>query len=428
MRKFMIIWMGELISTIGSGMTAFAVSIYVYQLTGSATWVSIAALLAYVPTILMNPVGGILADRYDRRVMMICGDTFSALGLLFILICIQSGNTGALPVVIGVAISSFFIGILEPAYKATVTDFVTEADYAKASSLVQIAGSSKYLISPAIAGIILSVADIRVILIIDIATILVTVLATASVRKGINEVKPINENFNFFKEFHIGIKSITGDKVVFSLVVLMFFMCFFVAFIQTLMTPMILAFADSRTLGIMESISAVGMLIGSIVIGIINIKKGFSRILIISLIAAGVFMSMAGTTTNIWLIMTYCIMFFSTLPFVNTCADVLIRSRIPNDVQGRAWGMISVITQAGYVVAYAICGVSADYIFRPMLMQDGIFAGTVGRIIGTGEGRGIGFMFIVAGIMMSLLALAFGFNKNLRRMEGNKNELVNSKK
>jgi MFS family permease len=194
------------------------------------------------------------------------------------------------------------------------------------------------------------------------------------------------------------------------------------------MTPMILAFADSRTLGIMESISAVGMLIGSIVIGIINIKKGFSRILIISLIAAGVFMSMAGTTTNIWLIMTYCIMFFSTLPFVNTCADVLIRSRIPNDVQGRAWGMISVITQAGYVVAYAICGVSADYIFRPMLMQDGIFAGTVGRIIGTGEGRGIGFMFIVAGIMMSLLALAFGFNKNLRRMEGNKNELVNSKK
>jgi MFS family permease len=409
-------------------MTAFAVSIYVYQLTGSATWVSIAALLAYVPTILMNPVGGILADRYDRRVMMICGDTFSALGLLFILICIQSGNTGALPVVIGVAISSFFIGILEPAYKATVTDFVTEADYAKASSLVQIAGSSKYLISPAIAGIILSVADIRVILIIDIATILVTVLATASVRKGINEVKPINENFNFFKEFHIGIKSITGDKVVFSLVVLMFFMCFFVAFIQTLMTPMILAFADSRTLGIMESISAVGMLIGSIVIGIINIKKGFSRILIISLIAAGVFMSMAGTTTNIWLIMTYCIMFFSTLPFVNTCADVLIRSRIPNDVQGRAWGMISVITQAGYVVAYAICGVSADYIFRPMLMQDGIFAGTVGRIIGTGEGRGIGFMFIVAGIMMSLLALAFGFNKNLRRMEGNKNELVNSKK
>jgi len=425
MKKFMIIWMGELISTIGSGMTAFAVSIYVYQLTGSATWVSIAALLAYVPTILMNPVGGILADRYDRRVMMICGDTFSALGLLFILVCIQSGNTGALPVVIGVAINSFFIGILEPAYKATVTDLVSEADYAKASSLVQIAGSSKYLISPAIAGIILSVVDIRAILIIDIATILVTVLATASVRKGINDVKPINEDFNFFKEVNVGIKSITGDKVVFSLVVLMFFMCFFVAFIQTLMTPMILAFTDSKTLGIMESISAVGMLIGSIVIGIINIKKGFSRILIISLIVAGVFMSMAGTTTNIWLIMTYCIMFFSALPFVNTCADVLIRSRISNDVQGRAWGMISVITQAGYVVAYAICGVSADYIFGPMLMQDGILAGTVGRIIGTGEGRGIGFMFIVAGIMMSLLALAFGFNKNLRHMEGNKNELVN---
>jgi sugar lactone lactonase YvrE len=83
MKKFMAIWVGELISSIGSGMTAFAVSIYVYQLTGSATWVSAAALLAYLPTILLSPVGGILADRYDRRLMMVLGDSLSALGLLF---------------------------------------------------------------------------------------------------------------------------------------------------------------------------------------------------------------------------------------------------------------------------------------------------------------------------------------------------------
>lgn len=94
----MTIWIGELISSIGSGMTAFAVLIYVYQLTGSATLVSFAALLAFLPTILLSPVGGILADRYDRRLMMIIGDSFSAVGLLFIFVSIQTGYAGVLPV------------------------------------------------------------------------------------------------------------------------------------------------------------------------------------------------------------------------------------------------------------------------------------------------------------------------------------------
>ncbi|MTI56955.1 MFS transporter [Geosporobacter ferrireducens] len=427
MKKFMIIWLGQLISSIGSGMTAFAVSIYVYHLTGSATWVSIAALLAYLPTILLNPVGGILADRYDRRLMMICGDSFSALGLLFIFISIHTGHAGVLPVCIGVTISSIFVALLEPAYKATVTDLLSEEEYAKSSGLVQIAGASKYLISPFIAGLILSITDIRAILIIDMATIFVTVIAVASVRKSIHAVKPNMDNFKFFKEFKEGMKSITCDKGVSSLVILMAFMCFFIAFLQTMMTPMILAFADVKTLGIMESVSAVGMLIGSIVIGILNIKKNYSGILMISLMAAGFFMAMTGTTTNLWLIVVFCILFFTALPFVNTCADVLIRVRIPNDVQGRAWGMISVLTQIGYVVAYAVSGMLADYVFGPMLMEDGILAGSIGRIIGTGEGRGIGLMLIITGLIMFAFAFIFGSRESIKVMErSGADELVNS--
>ncbi len=429
MKSFMIIWIGELISSIGSGMTAFAVSIYVYQLTGSATLVSIAALLAYLPTILLSPVGGILADRYDRRLMMIIGDSFSAVGLLFIFISIQTDHAGVLPVFIGITISSIFVALLEPAYRATVTDLLSEKEYARASGLVQIAANSKYLVSPFLAGLILSVTDIRAILIIDMATFFVTVFTIAAVRKSIQVVKPNRDNFNFFREFKEGIGSITSDKGVSSLVMLLAFVCFFVGFIQTLMTPMILAFADVRTLGTMESVSAVGMLIGNVIIGILNIKKNHSKILMISLMAVGVFMALIGTATKIWLIVVFCILFFTALPFVNTCADVLIRTRISNDVQGRAWGMISILTQIGFVAAYAVCGALADYVFEPMLMEDGILAGTLGRIIGTGEGRGIGLMLIIAGSVMVVFAFIFGFTKSIREMErSDLNELVNSQK
>lgn len=85
MKKFLVIWAGELISCIGSGMTAFALSMYVYQMTGSVSYVSLVTLLAYMPTILLSPIGGVLADRYDRRLLMIIGDAFSGLRIAYIL-------------------------------------------------------------------------------------------------------------------------------------------------------------------------------------------------------------------------------------------------------------------------------------------------------------------------------------------------------
>lgn len=415
-RKFMAIWFGELVSSIGSGMTAFAVALYVYQGTASVTRVSVIALLAFLPTIVLSPVGGILADRYDRRLMMIAGDSLSVLGLLVIFFTIQMGG-GFLPLCIGVTISSVFVSLLEPAYRATVTDLLTEREYARASGLVQIAANSKYLISPFLAGLILSVTDIRAILLIDMATFFVTVLTIALVRKSIATTLSSEKRFDFIREFKEGLGSITADKGVTSLVVLMAWMCFFIAFIQTLMTPMILSFSDARTLGIMESLSAVGMLVGSVVIGIVNLKKNYARTLTLSLMAAGLCMALTGTTTSIWLLVVFCMVFFATLPFVNTCSDVLIRTKIPNEVQGRAWGMISFLTQIGFVVAYALCGLLADYVFEPLLREGGLLAGTVGQVIGIGKGRGIGLMLIVSGMVMVAFAFIFGLGKNIRQME-----------
>jgi hypothetical protein len=78
------------------------------------------------------------------------------------------------------------------------------------------------------------------------------------------------------------------------------------------------------------------------------------------------------------------------------------------------------------VIAYALCGIMADYVFEPLLMEDGILAGSIGRIIGTGEGRGIGLMLILAGIVMVIFAFVFGFNKHIRCMErSDADELVN---
>lgn len=416
MKKFLMIWIGELVSSIGSGMTAFALSVYVYEMTGSVSYVSLVTLLAYLPTILLSPLGGVLADWYDRRLLMMIGDLFSGIGLMYMLWQIQIGTKSMMPILIGVTFNAVFVALLEPSFRATITDLLTEEEYAKASGMVQMAGNAKYLISPALAGILLAVADIRLILLLDISTFFVTVAMVALVRKSIQ--KPVKkQTLGLGREMKQGLDVITGNKGTKSLVIIMAFVCFFIGFVQTLMSPMVLAVSDAKTVGIMESACAVGMLVGSVWIGIVGIKKNYAKVLCAAGICCGVFMALAGVSTNLLFTGTAIFLFFLSLPFMNTCADVLVRVSIPNELQGRAWGMISLLTQAGTVIAYASCGVLSDYLFEPMLSENGILAGSIGRLIGTGVGRGIGFLLILSGIGMVTAVSTIGRSKGIRTIQ-----------
>lgn len=415
MKNFYKLWLGELISNIGSGMTAFALSVYVYEKTGSVSYISLITLLSFMPSIILSPIGGLLADRYDRRLLMIIGDLFSGLGLIYILWNIQAGEKSIVPIFVGITFSSIFTSLLEPSYRATLTDILEEENYAKASGLIQAAGSAKYLISPVIAGMILSVVDIRVILLLDILTFITTCLMIFLVRKSMNS-ETQNYKKDSFKGLLEGLFIIKENKGVYSLVIIMFFVCFFMGFIQILIRPMILALSSVKTAGMMESLCAVGLLIGSLWIGIAGIKKNYSKILAVSCFFCGIFMSMTGVNKNLAIIGISTFLFFSTLPFMNSCADVLVRVSVPNELQGRVWGLISLITQMGTVAAYIISGIMADYVFEPMFNKNGILVENIGIIIGTGKGRGIGFMLILSGIGMLIMAIVIWKNREIREV------------
>lgn len=416
MKKFLMIWSGELISSIGSGMTAFALSVYVYQTTGSATYVSLITLLAYLPTVLLSPLGGVLADRYDRRLLMIIGDLFSGLGLAYVLWNIQAGSDSMLPICIGVTFNAVFVALLEPSFRATITELLTEEEYARASGMVQIAGNAKFLISPALAGILLAVADIRLILLIDIGTFLITVTTVAIVRKSVGKAVK-TERQSIGREMRLGFAEINKSKGIRILIILMSFVCFFVGILQTLTSPMVLAVSNAETVGFMESLCAVGMLLGSVFIGILGIKKNFSTVLCVAGILSGIFIALTGVNKSIFVTGAGIFLFFLALPFMNTSADVLIRKNIPNELQGRVWGIISLLSQTGTVLAYALSGVLADYVFEPLLSDNGVLSDSIGALIGTGTGRGIGFMLILSGICIIPAAFAIGRSRSIRSLQ-----------
>ncbi|MNW31319.1 enterobactin exporter EntS [compost metagenome] len=418
---FLVLWLGELTSSIGSGLTAFGLGVYVFQMTHSATAVSLVTLCAFLPIILLAPVGGVLADRFDRRLMMLIGDGGSVLGLLYILLIMMIGHMEVWHICIGVALSSIFASLTDPAYRATITDLLSKEQYAQASGMVQLAGASKYLISPVLAGLFIGVIGIEGILLLDMSTFLVTLLTIIVVRSRVaascSTDSKTREHSNFWAELKEGWHIVMKAKGVRCLMLILTLVTFFIGFLETLFTPLVLPLSDARTLGIVESISATGLLLGSLFIGVFSIRKQYSKVMAVGLFMSGIFFALLGMTTNVVLITIMGFFFFAALAFVNTSADVLIRTHIPNETQGRAWGMIGLISQLGYVAAYASAGILSDAVFNPLLTEHGALATTVGAVIGTGPGRGIGLLLLLAGVMVMFTAVMLIRVRAIRELE-----------
>lgn len=397
----MLLWAGEFISAIGGGLTSFGLSVYVFRQTGSAASMGLVTLLAFLPTLLLSVPAGVLADKYDRRLLMMIGDGFSALGIVYLLICMLQGEAKLYQICIGVFVSAVFSSLLEPSYRATVTDLLTKEEYSKASGLVSIAGSARYLISPVLAGILLAVSDIKLLFVIDISTFILTVISTAVVRKGIATKETENQS-GFFQSLTEGWRAIADRRGVLLLILVSSVMTCFMGAIQILSEPLILDFADSTTLGIAQTVCACGMLVSGLFLGMRGIKKGYVKVLAISLFLTGITMIGFGIRENIYIICLFGFLFFATLPFANNCLDYLVRTNIPDELQGRAWGVIGLLSQIGYVVAYGLAGVAADGIASKLQI---------------GVGRGAAGVVMTAGVLLSLTALSLYPIKSIRALE-----------
>lgn len=400
-KKFILLWSGELISAIGGGLTSFGLGVYVFEKTGSAAGMAIVTLLGFLPTLVLSIPAGVIADRYDRRVLMMLGDGGSAIGIIYILICMLRGEVSLVQICIGVFISSVFSALLEPAYKATVSDLLTPEEYSKASGLVSLAGSARYLVSPVIAGILLSVSDVKLLLVIDICTFFLTVISTFVVKKGLKESK-VSEQVSFKESLKTGWNAICKKRGVLLLVLVSALLTLFIGTFQILAEPLILSISDAKTLGIAETICASGMLVSSLFIGFFGIKSKYVKVLSFSLALAGLFIFAFGIFKTVPFITAAGFGFFMMLPFANTCLDYLVRTNTDKELQGRIWGFIGFLSQIGYVIAYGCSGILAD---------------SIAKVRNISVGRGAGVVVSVAGVALIILSIVMLFIKDIKKLD-----------
>jgi len=402
---FLLLWAGQLLSRIGSGVSAFTLGIYLFQQSRSTSIYAFLLLCAFLPSVLLAPLGGILADRKDRKLLMIVGDLGSASGVLFIIVMFLLFPDNHWPVYAGVAVSSLFVALHSPAFKASVSDILDEQAYSKASGLLQLAEASRYVVSPIIAGYLFTQFSLTGALVIDLTTFVVAALTVISIKNETVQQAPKDRQEDILEDFIDGLRSIVREKILSHLLCLTTIVTFLTGILQVLFVPLLLALTDAATLGTVQTISASGMLVSSLCIATISKSDSQDRILPLSLGAAGLFYILIGTSTNHLLFAAAAFCFFFTLPFVNTSLEVQFRLHIVPEMQGRIWSLISLISQVGMLVALSITGLLADHVFNPFLTDHSHLAETVGTIIGTGPARGSGLMVIISGFALVLCSL-----------------------
>ena len=170
MKKFMVIWVGELISIIGSGLTGFGISVWIFTETGQATPFALNALFYNLPRILINPIAGSIADRFNRKKIMILADTGAALSTVIVAALLFTGNLQIWHIYVTTLMSSIFSTFQSPAYRASITMIVPKKDLARAGGIEQVGDAVQSIAVPLIASVLYAAIGLKGVIVIDFVT------------------------------------------------------------------------------------------------------------------------------------------------------------------------------------------------------------------------------------------------------------------
>lgn len=421
MRAFVYVWLGQLVSGIGSGLTSFALGIWVYQRTGSATQFTLIFFFSALAGGASLPVAGTLADRWDRRSAMLFGNTGAALTTLLAAVLLFTGRLETWHVYVFIMARTVFGSFSAPAFAAATTQLVEKRHFGRASGMMQMTQASAQVVSPLLAGALIGEIGLQGIIFVDFATYLAALFALLLVRIPRPETAagagaagagggPVPRSATY------GWTYIRERRGLLALLVYFAAVNFVLGSTTVLFTPMILSFATAEVLGTILSISGVGFLCGSL---LMSLWGGPSNRVAGVLGGGGLFglcSVVIGLRPSAAVIAAGAFGMFFLLPVVNGCSQAIWQSKVLPEVQGRVFAVRRMIGASTLPLAYLVAGPLADHVFEPLVAGGPVGEG-LRSLVGEGRGRGIGLMFITAGALTVLAQLGGYLYAPLREVE-----------
>ena len=418
-RVFALIWFGQLVSLTGSGLTDFGLSVWVFQRTGSTTQSALTFLFFSVPRILLSPLAGTLVDRWDRRRAMLLSDTGAALTTLAIALLLFAGRLEVWHIYLATAIGSALGAFQRPAYRATITLLIPKQHYGRVSGLVSLARSIPSLVSPALAGFLVVSIGLEGVILIDFATYLFAVLTLLLVRFPRPELSAEGAaaQGSLWREAAAGWAYIARRPGLLGLMIFAAATHFLGVTTEVLLTPYMLSFTTADALGLVVSATGAGLLVGGVIMSAWGGPKRRVRgILGFELLIAACTILM-GLRASPLLIGAAAFVYFAGVELADGSSHALWQTKVAPDFQGRVFAMHDMIALLALPLGILITAPLAEFVFAPMLVENGALAGSVGQVIGVGSGRGIGLVFILTGLFNTVAVIAGYLYPRLRLVE-----------
>jgi MFS transporter, DHA3 family, macrolide efflux protein len=362
-----------------------------------------------------------LVDRLNLRWVMILSDTGAALSTFAIALLLFSGQVQTWHICLATAVSSSFSAFQFPAYTAATTLLVDIKNLGRASGMVEFSQAVGQLIAPVLGGVLLEIIQLSEIIILDLISFVFSVIILLLVHfpkhRRLERSKEIYRS-SFFKETVSGFHYLAAQDGLITLLLLLAINNFLIGIVQVLVYPLILSFASKSQLGTILGVGGVGMVIGSILMGSWgNGRQDYIKILICFMVLDGLSLMVAGFSPSIILFGVAAFLFFLGSPFINGSVKVILQKKVLPDIQGKVFALTNTITGLCLPLAYVSAAPLAERIFEPLMSADGLLSESIGKIIGVGPGRGIGFLFITLGALTVLITIIAYQYPRLRLVE-----------
>jgi hypothetical protein len=350
---------------------------------------------------------------------MILSDVGAGLCTGVLAILLSGGKLETWQIYLASAASAAFSTLQWPAYAAATTSLVEEKNLGRANGMIQLGQAAGEILAPTLAGALLGTAGLQAVILIDLATICFAVFTLLLVRfprpQGAAQIRA--PSARLLEEMVFGWRYIRAHPGLRSLLWFQTAVNFLWGMVGALIAPMVLGFTSSDALGLIVSIAGLGMLVGSLAMSI----WGGPQRRIIGVLAfeflSGFCFLIIGLRPAFWPVATGAFGAHVTIAVVYGSNQAIWQSKVPQGFQGRVFATQQMVARAASPLAYALAGPLAERVFEPLLSPGGSLAGSVGSILGTGPGRGIGLLFLIMGLLKMAIPLLAYANLGVRQIE-----------
>jgi MFS family permease len=413
-RRFAVLWAPQTLALTARGLTTFAVGVWLYEKTHSATLYSLLSVSTMLPGVLAAPLVGWAVDRLGARRALLLADAAAVLVGVSLILMFHGDLASPVLLYLVLGFGALLTAAQWPAYTALVTAVAPPRQLSRAAALMQVGFAGQQVLAPVIAGVLLGGIGVTGVVGLDVAMSVVALVSLYSM--SIPEQQPTAVESSVWQDLRAAF-ALTQERGLLRLAGYIIASYLPGGFVLVLATPLVLTISGPETLGVVMSVMGVGMLVGSVMAsGLAAARGGVRRMLRYDALLA-IAMLGASLATSALRVSVIGFLFLFGLAGVMAEEQAVWQVRIPIAAQGRVFALRRALTWASLPLSYALAGPLADHAFKPAMSAGGALAGVLGPVFGVGPGRGIALLLVCGGLLKGSIVLWGTFDRKLRALD-----------